>query len=107
MIVIGIRIAVGFVVLAIVGVAATPLLVLRDLSNGGSGFGLCSEGVGACANSYFAGFELFAALMLALFLLLGGLAILVKALRMVQKHQALKAAGVPTSFREFGNLWNG
>ena len=105
MIVIGIKIAIGFVVLAMVGVAATPLLVLRDLSSGGSGLGLCEGGVGACENSYFSGFEIVAGLTVALFVLLAGLAVLLRGLRAVQKHQALKAAGVPRSYRETGSLW--
>lgn len=103
--VVGLRVAIGAVVMAIIGVAATPLLVLRDLSNGGTGWGLCAEGVGACENSYFSGFELVAGLILVLFGLLGLLAVLVRLLRIVQKHQAMKAAGVPMGLRETGSVW--
>lgn len=103
--VVGLRIAIGAVVLAIVGVAATPLLVLRDLSNGGTGWGLCAEGVGACENSYFSGFEFIGGLILVLFALLGLLAVLWRTLRLVQKRQAMRDAGVPMGLRETGSVW--
>ena len=81
------------------------MLVLRDLSSGGTGWGLCDGGVGACENSYFSAFELVAGLILALFALLGVLAILLRALRILQKRQAMKAAGVPMGIRDTGSLW--
>jgi uncharacterized membrane protein len=102
--VVGLRIAIGAIVLAIVGVAAAPLLVLRDLSNGGTGWGLCAEGVGACENSYFSGFELVGGLVLVLFALLGLLAVFLRTLRIVQKRQAMRDAGVPMGLRETGSL---
>jgi len=103
--VVGLRIVIGVIVAGIVAVAAFPLLVLRDLSNGGTGFGLCQNGVGACENSYFSGFELIGVLTLLLFALLGLLALVLRLLRAVQKHQAMKAAGVPMGIRETGSLW--
>ena len=103
--VVGLRIAIGAVVIAIVGAAATPLLVLRDLSSGGTGWGLCDGGVGACDKSYFSAFEIVAGLILVLAVLLGVLAILLRALRIVQKRQAMKAAGVPMGIRVTGTVW--
>ena len=103
--VVGLRIAIGAVVLAIIGAAAAPLLVLRDLSNGGTGWGLCVEGVGACENSYFSGFELVGGLILVLCALVGLLAVLLRALRIVQKRQAMRNAGVPMGLRETGSVW--
>ena len=103
--VIALRIAIGVVVVGIVAVAAFPLLVLRDLRNGGTGFGLCEAGVGACENSYFSGFEIVAGVILALFALLAVLAFLWKGLRILQKRQAMRAAGVPMGIRETGSLW--
>ena len=101
----GLRIAIGVVVAAIVAVAALPLFVLRDLSSGGTGFGLCEGGVGACENSYFSGFEIVVGLVVAIAVLLAGLALLWRALRIVQKRQAMKAAGVPMGIRETGSVW--
>ena len=103
--VVALRILIGAVVVAIIGVAAFPLLVVRDLSNGGTGFGLCEAGVGACENSYFSGFEIVAGLVLVLFALLGLLALLWRFMRLFQKRQAMKAAGVPMGIRETGSLW--
>ena len=103
--VVGLRIAIGAVVAAIVAVAATPLLVIRDLSNGGTGLGLCDGGVGVCENSYFTGFELVAVLIGVLFALLAVLAVLLRVLRIIQKRQAMQAAGVPMGIRETGSLW--
>lgn len=103
--VVALRILIGAVVVAIIGVAAFPLLVVRDLSEGGTGFGLCDGGVGACENSYFSGFEIVAGLVLVLFALLGVLALLWRFMRLVQKRQAMKAAGVPMGIRETGSLW--
>ncbi len=79
--------------------------MLRDLSSGGTGYGLCERGVGACENSYFSGFEIVAGLIGALFVLLASLAVMLRLLRLVQKRQAMKAAGVPMGIRETGSLW--
>jgi uncharacterized membrane protein len=64
-----IRIVVGTIIVAIVGVALVPLMVLLDLAGGGDGFGLCAGGLGECRTSYFDGPELLALLALVLFLL--------------------------------------
>ena len=78
------RVVIGALVVAIVAIATIPLLVLRDLSSGGTGWGLCSEGMDGCSNSYFAGFELVAALLLALLAVLVLLRIATKTLRWVE-----------------------
>ncbi|MDP9495634.1 MAG: hypothetical protein M3P87_10385, partial [Actinomycetota bacterium] len=42
-----------FVLSAIaIGIALVPILVLIDLLDGGSGWGLCPAGIEACANPY-------------------------------------------------------
>ena len=79
-----IRLLIGALVAAIVGVALIPLYVLLDLRSGGSGWGLCAEGFGRCRTSYFSGLELVAALllvMMALVLAIGGLVRLLRFLR--------------------------
>lgn len=79
-----IRLLIGALVAAIVGVALIPLYVLLDLRSGGSGWGLCADGFGRCRTSYFTGFELVAVLLLvlmALVLAIGGLVSLLRYLR--------------------------
>jgi hypothetical protein len=66
----GIRILIGVIIAAIVGVALVPLLVLLDLVGGGDGWGLCPDGVASCATSYFDGPELAASLLVIMFMLL-------------------------------------
>ena len=76
-----IRLLIGALVAAIVGVALIPLYVLLDLRSGGSGWGLCADGFGRCRTSYFTGFELVAVLLLvlmALVLAIGGLVSLLR-----------------------------
>ena len=83
---IAIRLLIGVLVAAIVAVALIPLFVLLDLRSGGTGWGLCAAGFGQCRTSYFAGFELVAALLgviLALVLLIG---ILVRLLRYLRRR---------------------
>jgi hypothetical protein len=53
--------------------AAFPLFVLLDLADGGTGFGLCPDGVRTCRNPYTAAPELTIMLTLGLFAVLGGL----------------------------------
>jgi hypothetical protein len=66
----GIRILVGAIITAMVGVALVPLFVLLDLVGGGDGWGLCPDGLASCGSSYFDGPELAASLLLVLFMLL-------------------------------------
>lgn len=81
---IALRVTLGILILAAAAVAVVPLLVLVDLTTGGSGWGLCPAGLEACTNSYFTGPELFVLLIVALFALLGGIAICMKRLRILQ-----------------------
>jgi len=69
---------------AAIAVALIPLLVLLDLRRGGSGWGLCDQGLGECRNSYFAGFELIGWIFAALFILLGMIAMCVRILRYLE-----------------------
>lgn len=71
---------------AAVAVALIPLMVLLDLRRGGTGWGLCAEGLGECRNSYFAGFELVGWLFLAMFVLLGMIALCVRILRHLERR---------------------
>lgn len=69
---------------AAIAVALIPLMVLVDLHNGGTGWGLCHDGLGDCHNSYFAGFELIGWIFGALFILLGMIAMCVRILRYLE-----------------------
>ena len=81
------RVIIGLLVLAALGVALVPLFVLLDLGDGGTGWGLCTSGVGACRNSYFAGFELLAVLTAALFVCVALIALCVRLLRWVERRE--------------------
>lgn len=71
---------------ATVAVALIPLMVLLDLRRGGTGWGLCADGLADCRNSYFAGFELIGWLFLAMFVLLGMIALCVRILRHLERR---------------------
>lgn len=57
--------------LAMIGVAFIPVLALGDLTEGGTGLGLCSAGLSWCDNSYFIGPEILAVLTIVIAFLLG------------------------------------
>jgi hypothetical protein len=81
---------------AAIAVALIPLLVLLDLRRGGTGWGLCPEGLGGCRSSYFDGFEFIAWLSLALFILVGLIAGCVRILRYLEERNE---DGNPVTFR--------
>ncbi len=83
---VALRILIGTLIVALVGIAMVPLLVLRDLTSGGSGWGLCGDGVRQCSTSYFTGLELVAMLLAALFVVLILLRAATRGLRWVE-HQ--------------------
>ncbi len=71
---------------AAIAVALIPLMVLLDIRRGGTGWGLCPEGLGDCRTSYFDGFELIGWLFVAMFLLLGMIAACVRILRYLERR---------------------
>lgn len=88
-----IRLAIGALIAAIVGIALIPLFVLLDLRSGGTGWGLCGDGFGACRISYFTGFELVAAILGVLMLLVLAIGLLVRLLRFLRDRRT--ARGLP------------
>jgi len=80
------RIVIGVLIAAAVGVALVPLAVLVDLHDGGTGWGLCHQGLNGCRNSYFAGFELFAGVAVALAAILAVIHLCVRLLRRLEMH---------------------
>lgn len=75
------RLAIGALTAAAVAVALVPLWILLDIRDGGTGWGLCAEGVGACRTTYFAGFEFVAGFLVVMFALLFLIRLCVRALR--------------------------
>lgn len=59
-------------ILAAVVLAAFPLLIILDLAEGGSGYGICPGGVAGCRNPYTAAPELMLILTMGLIVVLGG-----------------------------------
>ncbi len=88
------RVLLGLLFAAVGAVAAVPLLVLVDLSSGGTGLGLCPGGLGSCRASYFTAPELFAILTLGLFVLLAAIA---GCLRGTRRLQARRGSTRPRS----------
>lgn len=84
---IALRILLGALVVIVVAVAVAPLLVIADLAGGGTGWGLCPEGISTCATSYFAGPELLAILAFSLLASLGGIAVCVRLIRRTDAGQ--------------------
>ncbi len=78
------------VVLALIAVAAIPLLVLIDLLGDGDGWGLCPTGLGSCRTSYFHGPELLAGLLLVLFALVFLLRLAFRADRFIERYRERK-----------------
>lgn len=84
------RVAIGFLIAAAIGVALIPLAVLLDLHEGGTGWGLCQEGLDGCNNSYFAGFEMLGAVAIVFFVIIGLIALLVRMLRAWERRQPVQ-----------------
>lgn len=71
-----------FVLSAIaVGIALIPILVLIDLVDGGTGWGLCPDGIEACSNPYTTAAEFGILLALGLFLSVLGIRMLMRLAR--------------------------
>lgn len=86
------RVVIGLLVAAAVAVAVVPMLVILDLNSGGTGWGLCSDGIENCRNSYFAGFEMLAIGTILLFVLIGVIRVAMLLLRKVEEqHQQAQA----------------
>lgn len=87
------RILIGVLIVAAVGVALIPLAVLLDLHEGGTGWGLCDAGVEGCTNSYFAGFEMLAGVAIALAAILALIAVCVRLMRWMERRKARQVLG--------------
>ena len=70
--------------------AAVPLLVLIDLADGGTGYGLCPTGIQSCRNPYSAAPELSAILTLALIVVLAGVRVTTRAERRLDERRDIR-----------------
>ena len=84
------RFLIAGLVVAAIGVAIVPLLVVLDIREGGDGWGLCAEGFDGCRTTYFAGFEFVAVILVLLFSILALIAFCVRMLRWLNKREARK-----------------
>jgi hypothetical protein len=76
-----IRLAVVVLSATAIGIALVPILVLIDLLDGGTGWGLCPDGLQACSNPYTTAAEFGLILTIGLFLSVLGIRLLMKLAR--------------------------
>lgn len=79
-----VRLAVFALVVLAIAIGIVPILVLIDLLEGGTGWGLCPQGIELCAKPYSTGAELIIILTLGLFLTVAGIRLLVRLARRLQ-----------------------
>lgn len=76
-----IRLGVVLLSATAIGIALIPILVLIDLLDGGTGWGLCPDGIEACDNPYTTAAEFGVLLTLGLLLSVLGIRLLMKLAR--------------------------
>jgi hypothetical protein len=80
-----VRLAVFVLVVVAIAIGIVPILVLIDLLDGGTGWGLCPGGIELCDKPYSTGAELIIILTLGLFLAVAGIRLLVRLSRRLQE----------------------
>lgn len=78
------RLGVFLLVVTAVAIGVVPILVLIDLLDGGTGFGLCPGGLELCNKPYSTGAELIILLSVTLFLTVWGIRMLMRLARRLQ-----------------------
>lgn len=76
-----VRVAVFLLVVAAVAIGIVPIVVIIDLLDGGTGYGLCPGGIEVCDKPYSTGAELLVVLSIALFLTVLGIRLLMRLAR--------------------------
>lgn len=76
-----VRLGVFILILVAIGIGIVPILVLIDLLDGGTGWGLCPGGIESCDKPYSTGAELVVILALGLFLTVLGIRLLMRLAR--------------------------
>jgi len=79
-----IRIAIVLLVVAAIGISVTPILILLDLLEGGTGWGLCPNGLEGCDNPYTTPFEFLVVLAVGLFAVVLAIRVVMKLARRLQ-----------------------
>lgn len=79
-----VRLGVFLLVVLAVAIGVVPVLVLIDLLDGGTGFGLCPGGLELCDKPYSTGAELIIVLSVALFVTVWGIRLLMRLARRLQ-----------------------
>lgn len=79
-----VRIGILVLIAAAVGIAVVPILVMLDLLDGGTGWGLCPGGLEACDLPYTTPFEFAVILILALFAVVLAIRLLMRLARRLQ-----------------------
>jgi len=79
-----IRLGVVLLSATAIGIALVPILVIIDLLDGGTGWGLCPNGLDACANPYTTAAEFAVILILGLFITVLGIRLLMKLARQLR-----------------------
>jgi hypothetical protein len=76
-----IRLGVVLLSVTAIGIALIPILVLIDLLDGGTGWGLCPDGLQTCDNPYTTAAEFAVFLILGLFVTVVGIRLLMRLAR--------------------------
>lgn len=76
-----VRLAVFILVVVAIAIGIVPILILIDLLDGGTGWGLCPGGIEACDKPYSTGAELIILLSVGLFLTVLGIRLLMRLAR--------------------------
>jgi amino acid transporter len=79
-----VRLAVFILVVVAIAIGLVPILVLIDLLDGGTGWGLCPGGIDVCDKPYSTGAELIIILSLGLFFTVLGIRLLMRLARRLQ-----------------------
>jgi hypothetical protein len=79
-----VRLAVFILVVLAIGIGIVPILVLIDLLDGGSGWGLCPGGLQACDKPFTTGAEMILLLTIGMFLTVAGIRLLMRLARKLQ-----------------------
>ena len=79
-----VRLAVFLLVLVAIAIGIVPILVLIDLLDGGTGWGLCPGGLQACDKPFTTGAEMIILLTIGMFLTVAGIRILMRLVRRLQ-----------------------
>lgn len=79
-----VRLAVFILVVVAISIGIVPILVLIDLLDGGTGWGLCPGGLQACDKPFTTGAEMIVLLTIGMFLTVAAIRLLMRLARRLQ-----------------------